>query len=442
MSTCAKSAVRRSGSTTARPARANLLQRAAIKSSCQCAECAKGKGVLQRAAVTAHAPADVPPIVYDVLRSPGEPLERGTREFMEERFGHDFSAVRVHTDARAAESARAVNARAYTVGSHIAFGRGEYRLGTDSGKSLLTHELIHTLQQSLIDVMSSKSLFVMPADDAREIEAKEIARASGVHDLVATFAIRTGTGLLLQRSEDKETDPQRSPVGRVRTFSLTFDDGPNQYTKIVLDTLKQKGIKAVFFIQTAAVDELGHPYRGSTDLGKALIKRMHDEGHMIEIHTGGKVEHEAHAKAARKGRLKSELGSAKHFVEGLTKATPTLVRPPFGEPFETGSQKDRELVAEIYQSVNLKNLLWDIDGDNKDRRAITSAVDLRLHIANEVRMMHKKNWKTKTISPNVVVLYHDSRSATANALAQLIEQIQACTKDASGGKDTAEFKLP
>src|ERR1043166_8880875 len=94
MSTCAKSAVRRSGSTTARPARANLLQRAAIKSSCQCAECAKGKGVLQRAAVTAHAPADVPPIVYDVLRSPGEPLERGTREFMEERFGHDFSAVR------------------------------------------------------------------------------------------------------------------------------------------------------------------------------------------------------------------------------------------------------------------------------------------------------------------------------------------------------------
>jgi peptidoglycan/xylan/chitin deacetylase (PgdA/CDA1 family) len=282
----------------------------------------------------------------------------------------------------------------------------------------------------------------MPAHHAREIEAQQIARASDVHDLVTTFEMRTRTGPLLQRYEDKETNPQRSSVGQVRTFSLTFDDGPNQYTKIVLDTLKQKGIKAVFFVQTAAVDKLGHPYRGSTNLGKALIKRMHAEGHMIGIHTGGKIEHEAHAEAARKERLERELGSAKHFVKGLTQATPTLVRPPFGEPFETGSQKDRELVAEIYQSVHLKNLLWDIDGDNKDRRAITSAVDLRLHIANQVLMMQKRNWKTKTISPNVVVLYHDSRSATANALAQLIEQIQASTKDISGGKDTAEFKLP
>src|ERR1043166_7403016 len=121
MTTCAKSAVRRPDSTTARPARANMLQRAAVKSACQCAECAKGNGLLRRAAVTEHAPPEVPPIVYDVLRSPGAPLERGTRSFMEERFGDDFSAGRVHTDARAAESARAVNARAYTVGSHISF---------------------------------------------------------------------------------------------------------------------------------------------------------------------------------------------------------------------------------------------------------------------------------------------------------------------------------
>src|SRR5436309_2773031 len=61
----------------------------------------------------------VPPIIQDVLRSPDQPLDAGTRAFMEPRFGQDFSQVRVHTDAKAAESTRAVNALAYTVGQHI-----------------------------------------------------------------------------------------------------------------------------------------------------------------------------------------------------------------------------------------------------------------------------------------------------------------------------------
>src|SRR6266481_6002155 len=58
--------------------------------------------------------SEVPPIVHEVLRSPGQPLDAATRAFMEPRFGHDFSRVRVHTDAKAAASARAVNALAYT----------------------------------------------------------------------------------------------------------------------------------------------------------------------------------------------------------------------------------------------------------------------------------------------------------------------------------------
>jgi hypothetical protein len=122
-------------------------QHAAVKSSCQCDACAKKKGVLQRAAVSEHAPEQVPDIVYDVLNSSGQPLDRATREFMEDRFNHDFSAVRVHTDARAAESARAVNARAYTVGSHVAFSRNAYAPATSIGWSLLAHELTHVVQQ-------------------------------------------------------------------------------------------------------------------------------------------------------------------------------------------------------------------------------------------------------------------------------------------------------
>ena len=96
---------------------------------------------------TQVARSTAPPIVHDVLRSPGQPLNPNTRGFMESRFGHDFSQVRVHTDARAAESARAVNARAYTVGRDIAFGSGQYTPGSSTGQRLLAHELAHVMQQ-------------------------------------------------------------------------------------------------------------------------------------------------------------------------------------------------------------------------------------------------------------------------------------------------------
>lgn len=146
MSGCAQTMTRKDASAK-QNSRASSLQHAAVKSSCQCDECAKKKGALQRAAVSEHAPEQVPDIVYDVLKSPGQPLDLDTREFMEERFNNDFSAVRVHSDARAAESARAVNARAYTVGSHVAFSRNAYAPATSTGRRLLAHELTHVMQQ-------------------------------------------------------------------------------------------------------------------------------------------------------------------------------------------------------------------------------------------------------------------------------------------------------
>jgi hypothetical protein len=88
-----------------------------------------------------------PAIVHDVLRSPGQSLDASTRAFMEPRFAHDFSKVRIHTDAKAAESAKTMGARAYTVGSNVVFGAGEYGLGTNAGQRLLGHELAHVVQQ-------------------------------------------------------------------------------------------------------------------------------------------------------------------------------------------------------------------------------------------------------------------------------------------------------
>ena len=88
-----------------------------------------------------------PPIVHRVLASPGQLLDPGTRSFMEPRFGADFSHVRVHTGPDAAESARQIGARAYTLGGHIVFGVGEYAPASKAGRGLLTHELAHVLQQ-------------------------------------------------------------------------------------------------------------------------------------------------------------------------------------------------------------------------------------------------------------------------------------------------------
>lgn len=88
------------------------------------------------------------PQVHDVLRSPGQPLDAATRAYMEPRFGHDFSKVRVHVDDRAAESASRLNAIAYTIGPHVVFGAGRYQAHTTEGAKLIAHELTHVVQQS------------------------------------------------------------------------------------------------------------------------------------------------------------------------------------------------------------------------------------------------------------------------------------------------------
>jgi hypothetical protein len=114
-----------------------------------CAECKKKETDLQRKPVSSSkSGSGVPPIVHDVLRSPGQPLEAQTRAFFEPRFGHEFGNVRVHDDAKAATSADAVNALAYTVGPHIVFNSTRYQRDSPSGRLLLAHELAHVTQQN------------------------------------------------------------------------------------------------------------------------------------------------------------------------------------------------------------------------------------------------------------------------------------------------------
>jgi hypothetical protein len=102
----------------------------------------------RRAAAGATGSMKATPMVHRVLATAGQPLDAATGEFFSSRFGHDFANVRVHADAAAAESARSVHALAYTVGSDVVFGAGQYAPGTRAGQQLLAHELAHVVQQT------------------------------------------------------------------------------------------------------------------------------------------------------------------------------------------------------------------------------------------------------------------------------------------------------
>ena len=99
-------------------------------------------------ALQAAKPQTAPAAVNQVLQSPGEALDEKSREVFEPRFGHDFARVRIHTDQRAAQSADALHADAYTAGRDIVFGAGRYQPHSERGRTLLAHELAHVAQHA------------------------------------------------------------------------------------------------------------------------------------------------------------------------------------------------------------------------------------------------------------------------------------------------------
>jgi hypothetical protein len=151
-----------------------LLQR-----QCGCGQHTIGGGSCSRC-----RESKAPPIVHDVLRSPGRPLEPASRSLMESHFGRDFSHVRVHAGEHAAVSARAVDAAAYTVGHDIVFAAGQYAPQSQSGQRLLAHELTHTLQKMSVE----GPLTVGSPDTAAENEAETAARSLDERPQVRTIS--------------------------------------------------------------------------------------------------------------------------------------------------------------------------------------------------------------------------------------------------------------
>ena len=171
----------------------------------ECEECRKKK--LQRKVRDSEAatqpstlnspPSEAPPIVHEVLRSSGQPLDAETRAFMEPHFGHDFGKVRVHTDARASESTHAVNALAYAVGQDVVFASGQYAPHTEAGARLLAHELAHTVQNPEPTGLFP-SLRIGPAD----VQAEQMAdRAADAVMRNERISLPAAAGPVLQRQQ-------------------------------------------------------------------------------------------------------------------------------------------------------------------------------------------------------------------------------------------------
>lgn len=137
---------------------------------------------------------DVPGVVRDVISSPGRSLDGAVQRDMEEKIGGEFSDVRIHTGPLAATAAESINARAFTVGNHVAFGRGEYQPETDDGKRILAHELTHVRQRSagaMSVLPKADASLVVDPDPRLEREAEEVAR--GITEDEPQTATQPGT---------------------------------------------------------------------------------------------------------------------------------------------------------------------------------------------------------------------------------------------------------
>jgi hypothetical protein len=230
----------------------------------KCEDCANDQLRVQRRA-TGPTGGVAPPIVHEVLRSPGRPLDSATRSFMEPRFGHDFSRVRVHADARAAQSAVAVNALAYTVGQDVVFASGRYAPNTSEGRKLLTHELVHTLQQPTS--VAAGPLSVDTANSTLERAAHRTAERAMTDRSIALPSL--GEGGLVQR-QSALSEQTRVPVNEERRPKNWAGEELKDKERNAIKALEAAGLPAATQLAIPGArfvlhDTAGEPATGQTE---------------------------------------------------------------------------------------------------------------------------------------------------------------------------------
>jgi hypothetical protein len=229
----------------------------------------------------AKTSAFIPAIVHEVLGSPGQPLDAATRLSMEPRFGHDFSKVRVHSGARAARSAAAVEAVAYTAGNHIV-------LSDQSPPSeVVAHELAHVAQHRGSAVFPQR---IASADSAAEHEADRAAVSAvsvgeshdgRLHRYRSKKAFNFGVSDTATLVEQEFTDKKKQPW--IEKIDVVFDgttvDARNE-------TIPTGTLTATYHANSAALSPIsvsvagGTPTLGLTDITKNnKVDRLEGEGY-------------------------------------------------------------------------------------------------------------------------------------------------------------------
>lgn len=293
---------------------------------------------LRRALAGPHHPADAAPLSDEALRASGEPLDTQIRALMEPRFGHDFGQVRVHTDPRAADSAAALRALAYTVGQDVVFGAGQYAPDAGAGQRLIAHELAHVAQYDL-------------GAPAGSFERHALSQADGVAereaDAAASQAI-AGSPVQVQASPDasvarepEEKDNENKEIGELfESITRTLNT-------------ELKGLKLTSF-NPEALEHAEHMGIGIESVGDFFSRRARGEGVAqsaggggLTALVGGLLEGEGSKDALKavKGNegLSNGLGfagSALKFIGALTgeKEGPNIGLGDVGTYLDTASQ--------------------------------------------------------------------------------------------------------
>jgi len=159
--------------------------------------------------------------VHEVVGSGGgSPIEPGARSFLEDRMGHDFSDVRVHTGGKADESARSISAQAYTVGTDVVFRSGAYQPETPSGRHVLAHELAHVVQQKAGPVAGTPApggISISHPNDAFEQAAERSAAMAMSGPAPSPVPAAAGSGVTAQRAAEEEEEVQALSAQRAGT---------------------------------------------------------------------------------------------------------------------------------------------------------------------------------------------------------------------------------
>ena len=345
------------------PATAAPLPGAVLQRKCGCGQhTGDGGECIQCKRDRVNRSGAMPSTVNHVVHSSGESLDPGTRQHMEHGFAHDFSQVRVHHDGAAAESARAVNAQAFTMGNHVVFGAGHYNPSTSFGRRLIAHELAHTLQQQRGSGGGSERAAERDAD-----RAADAVQRGGPAQVNESF----GTRALQRQAEDpappvpqSEKDTEQETIVGVtkRTGSLT-----GRAWELVWRLLSRYYPQYVAHISSVAYDEKEPSVR-------VAVKNIEVDGKKVQSATvtvGKRFVESASADSLRERIAELGLGLMRLSPDPEPQASPgqAAVWKIVNEKFPT---KGRRLAGSAYDA-NLPGVRVDFTSGNVKSQGITES---------------------------------------------------------------------